>query len=87
MKNKLKEVTEKIYSLLKCSELDPIREADVLMALKSGTQQDYLIGGDCRIYESHYYEIDMGCCEWVLGSTLSEQSEETIDFLHEILGC
>jgi hypothetical protein len=66
------------------TELKPIREADVLDAL-SRIKSHY----NWAIWDYDYLENsdgDSGCC-WHIGWCLSEQSEETITFLHEILGC
>jgi hypothetical protein len=100
--NKLKEVTEKICELLRNTEFEanmcgevggdcnPIREAEVLMALdKMGTQADtvFAMDSDGEFLKDRWCECDyVGTgTTWHLGKPLHEQSKETIEFLHEIL--
>lgn len=92
--SKLQEVTERIWILLMDTELatgciyiesslipcNKIREAEVLAALCT-LSDTYRIYGNGDIVWGY---DDYGP-KWQLGKPISEQSEETINFLHEIL--
>jgi hypothetical protein len=97
---RLKEVTEKICELLKDSELNPtkltswsgymtipIREAEVLMALGESKNPNFYTAIDYsgNFIENYCGEYENSPHSWTLGKPLSEQSEETIEFLHQIL--
>lgn len=67
----------------------PIREAELLMALSNAPiEHTYAIHeeGDFLAYDKgcNGWDYDNGTC-WTLGKPLSEQPQETINFLHQIL--